>query len=124
MGKVKSKRKAAGKTVKRKGTNQQKKRKVMVTTKAPNIQSTKREQKQNVVAAMNLFYFQVLYFNSSRTEMSFIDMMANSLLEVWNPVWTTVSNGASHHKGFLIYIIVPWHNKFSPFSFFFGPGFL
>ena len=34
------------------------------------------------------------------------------------------SNGASHHEGFEIYIIVPGHNKCSPFSFFFGPAFL
>ena len=33
-------------------------------------------------------------------------------------------NGASHHEGFAIYIIVPGHNKCSPFSFFFGPSFL
>ena len=51
--------------------------------------------------------------------MSFIDM-TNSLLEIWNLVWT---NRASHHEGFEIYIIVPGHNC-SPFSFFFGPGFL
>ena len=33
------------------------------------------------------FCFSV-YFNSSWTEMSFIDMMTNSLLEIWNLVWT------------------------------------
>ena len=39
---------------KRKGTNQQKKTKVVATNKEPNVQSTdQRDPKQNVVAAMN-----------------------------------------------------------------------
>ena len=29
-----------------------------------------------------------MYFNFSWTEVSFIDMMTNSLLETWNLVWT------------------------------------
>ena len=65
----------------------------MAATKEPNIQSTERDLKQNVIAARNEFalYFQVLLFNVlqfQRTEMSFIDMMTNSLLEIWNLVWT------------------------------------
>jgi len=52
MGKVQSMRKASGKTVKEKGTNQRKRRKVMATSK-PNIQSTEHDPKQNMVAAMN-----------------------------------------------------------------------
>jgi len=53
MGKVKSKRKASGKTVKRKGTNQRKRRKVVAITKESKIQSTERDPKQNVVSAKN-----------------------------------------------------------------------
>jgi len=41
---------------KRKGTNQQNKRKVVATNKEPNVQSTDQcDSKQNVVAAVNLF---------------------------------------------------------------------
>jgi len=40
------------KTVKGKRTNQRKRRKVVATSKEPNIQSTKRDPK-NIVAAMN-----------------------------------------------------------------------
>ena len=39
----KTRRKASGKTVKRKGTNQRKRRKVMTTSKEPSIQSAKRD---------------------------------------------------------------------------------
>jgi len=49
MGKVQSKRKASGKTVKRRKVVR---RKVVATIKDPNIQSTKRDPKQNVVAAI------------------------------------------------------------------------
>ena len=48
--------------------------------------------------------------------MSFIDMVTNSLLEIWNLVWTKRQTGQANTKGFAIYIIVPGHNKFSPFS--------
>jgi len=41
------------KIVKRKGTSQRKRRKVVATTKEPNNQATKRDLKQNVVTAMN-----------------------------------------------------------------------
>ena len=34
-----------------------------------------------------------MHFNSSWTEMSFIDMMTNSLLEIWNLVWTKRQTG-------------------------------
>ena len=60
---VKSRRKASVKTVNRKGKKQRKRRKVMATTRKPNIQSTERDQKQTVIAAMNSFYFQVLCLN-------------------------------------------------------------
>ena len=54
MDKVKSKRKASGKTGKRKGTSQRKKRKVVATNNEPSVQSTdQHDPKQNVVAAMN-----------------------------------------------------------------------
>ena len=55
--------------------------------------------------------------------MSFIDMMTNAVRNLESSV-DKLSNRASHHKGFEIYIIVPGHNKCSPFSFFFGSGFL
>jgi len=45
-------RKASGKTVKGKRTNQRKRRKVVAISKEPNIQSTERDPK-NMVAAMN-----------------------------------------------------------------------
>ena len=35
----------------------------MATIREPNIQPTERDQKQNVIAAMNSFYFQVLCLN-------------------------------------------------------------
>ena len=53
--------------------------------------------------------------------MSSIDMMTNSLLEIWNLVWTKPQTGQATKKGFAIYIIVLGHNKSSPFS---SPGFL
>jgi len=48
----KTMRKASGKTVKGKGASQPKRRKVVVTSKEPNIQSTKHNPK-NLVATMN-----------------------------------------------------------------------
>ena len=48
--------------------------------------------------------------------MSFTDMMTNSLLEIWNLVWTKLQKGQANAKGFAIYVIVPGHNKFLPFS--------
>ena len=61
---VKSRRKASVKTVKRKGKNQRKTRKVMAATREPNIQSTERDEKQNMIAAirneLDLFLSSVL----------------------------------------------------------------
>ena len=48
--------------------------------------------------------------------MSFIDMITNSLLEIWNLVWTKPQTGQATTKGFAIYIIVAGHSKSSPFS--------
>ena len=44
----------------------------MAATKEPNIQSTKRDLKQNVIAARNEFalYFQVLLFNVLQFQLS------------------------------------------------------
>ena len=39
-----------------------------------------------------------MYFNSSWTEMSFIDMITNSLLEIWNLVWTKRQTGQATTK--------------------------
>ena len=114
MGKVKSKRRASGKTVKRKGAKRSKREeKLWPTTKEPNTQCTERDQKQNVAADTNLLGFQVLcmivfQFQLNR-EMSFIDMLANSLLEIWILVWTTASFGKP--PGFVIHIIVPGLKK-------------
>ena len=117
---VKSRRKASVKTVKRKGTNQRKRKKIMATTREPNIQSTECDpnktwspQKRD---RFTFKFFALMYFNSSWPELSFIDMMTNSLLEIWNLVWTKPQTGQATTKGFAIYIIVPGHNKSSPFS--------
>ena len=94
----------------------------MATTREPNIQSTERDQNKNVIAAMNSFYFQVMCLNVFQFQLNrnvfnrYDDDLESSV--------DKASNGASHHEGFAIYIIVPVHNKCSPFSFFFGPGFL
>ena len=40
------------------------------------------------IFSSSAFQCNVMYFNSSWTEMSIIDMIMNSLLEIWNPVWT------------------------------------
>ena len=99
----------------------------MTTTREPNIQSTERDQKQYGIAAMNSFYFQILCLNVFQFQLNrnvfhryddefFVRNLESSV--------DKVSNGASHHEGCEIYIIVPGHNKCSPFSFFIGPGFL
>ena len=46
-------------------------------------------------------------------------MMTNSLLEIWNLVWTKRQTGQANRKGFAIYIIVPGAQQI--FAFFFGP---
>ena len=100
----------------------------MAATKEPNIQSTERDLKQNVIAARNEFalYFQVLLFNVlqfQRTEMSFIDMMTNFLLEIWNLVWTKRQKRGKPPRRIRHLRYCTWAQQCSHFSFFFGPGF-
>ena len=88
----------------------------MVTTREPNIQSTERDQKQNVIAAMNLFYFQVLclnvfQFQLNRNVFYRYDDELHVFVRNLEPSVNKASNRASHHEGFEIYIIVPGHNK-------------
>ena len=96
----------------------------MATIREPNIQSTEHDTKQNVIAAMNSLYFQVLCLDVFQFQLNrnvfhryddelFVRNLESSV--------DKASNWASHHDGFAIYIIVPGHNKCSPF---FGPGFL
>ena len=54
--------------------------------------------------------------------MSFIDMMMNSLLEIWNLVWTKPQTGASHQERIRHLHYCTWAQQI--FAFFFGPGFL
>ena len=113
---VKSRRKASVKTVKRKGKNQRKRRKVVATIREPNIQSTERDQKQNVIAAMNSFYFQVLCLNVFQFQPKrnvFYSYDDESFVRNLESCEKSVKRGKP-----------PGHNKCSPFSFFFGPGFL
>ena len=101
----------------------------MATTREPNIQSTERDQKQNVIAAMNLFYFQVLCLNVFQFQLNrnvfyrYDDEFFVRNLESTCSV-NKASNRASHHKGFKIYIIVRGHNKMFAFFLFLRPGFL
>ena len=100
----------------------------MAATKEPNIQSTWRDLKQNVIAARNEFalYFQVLLFNVlqfQRTEMSFIDMMMNSLLEIGNLVWTKCQKQGKPPRRIRHLRYCTWAQQCSHFSFFFGSGF-
>ena len=86
----------------------------MATTREPNIQSTERDQKQNVIAAMNLFYFQVLCLNVFQFQLNrnvFYRYDDEFFVRNLEPSVNKASNRASHHKGFEIYIIVPGHNK-------------
>ena len=109
---VKSRKKASIKTVQRKIINQRKKRK---TSSQPSAIQTKTWSPQKRDRFIFKF-FALMFFNSSWPEMSFIDMMTNSLLEIWNLVWTKPQTGQATTKGFAIYIIVPGHSKSSPFS--------
>ena len=66
----KTRRKASGKTVKRKGTNQRKRRKVVTTSKEPSILSAKRDPKKTLSPPWirsGRLYFQVPSFCSNRT---------------------------------------------------------
>ena len=81
---------------------------------------TKRDRHNEFV----FFSSSVLECITIPTEMSFIKMMTNSFLEILNLVLTKRQTGSHRQGGFAIYIVVPGHNKFSPFSFFFCPGFL
>ena len=60
----------------------------MATTREPNIQSTERDQKQNVIAAMNSFYFQVLCLNVLQFPLNrnVFYRYDDELLEIWNLV--------------------------------------
>ena len=92
----------------------------MATTREPNIQSTERDPKQNMIATMNQLYFQVLFLNVFQFQLNrnvfhryddefFVRNLESSV--------DKALNSASHHKGLAIYIIVPGHNKCSPFPF-------
>ena len=99
----------------------------MATTREPNIQSTGRDQKHNVIVTMNSFYFQVLCLNVFQFQLNSNDFHRYDDEFFVRNLESNVdkaSNGASHHEGFAIYILVPVDNKCSPFSFFFGLGFL
>ena len=64
-----------------------------------------------------------MYFNSSWTEMSFIDMMTNSLLEIWNLVWTKRQTGKPPRRiRHLLYCT--WAQQMFAFFLFLRPGFL
>ena len=77
----------------------------MATTREPNIQSTERDQKQNVIAAMNLFYFQVLclnVFQFQRNRNVFHRYDDKFFVRNLESGVDKASNGASHHEGFAI----------------------
>ena len=123
---VKSRRKASVKTVERKGKNWQKRMKVMATTREPKIQSTERGEKQNLVAAMNSLYFQVLCLNVFQFQLNrnvFYRYNDKFFVRNLESSVDKMSNGASHHEGFEIYT-TNGHNKCLPFSFTFGLCFL
>ena len=77
----------------------------MAATKEPNIQSTKRDPKQNIIAACNEFalYFQVLLFNVfqfqlNRNVFHRHDDRVLCKLEIWNVVWTKHQTGQTTTK--------------------------
>ena len=79
----------------------------MATTREPNIQSIKRDQKQNVIATMNLFYFQVLCLNVFQFQLNrnvFYRYDDELFVRNLEPSVNKASNRASHHEGFEIYI--------------------
>ena len=96
----------------------------MAATKEPNIQSTERDLKQNVIAARNEFalYFQVLLFNVLQFQLNrnvfyrLDDEFFVRNLES-NQCGLSVKNGASHHEELAIYVIVPGHNNVRIFPF-------
>ena len=89
----------------------------MTKTREPNIQSTERDQKQNGIAAMNSFYFQILCLNVFQFQLNrnvfhrYDDEFFARNLE---SSADKASNEASYHEGFASYIIVPGHYKCSP----------
>ena len=82
----------------------------MVTTREPNTQSTERDQKQNVIAAMNSFYFEVLCLSVFQFQLNrnvFYSYDAEFFVRNLESSADNASNRASHHEGVEIYIIVP-----------------
>ena len=57
-----------------------------------------------------------MYFNSSWTEMSFIGMMTNSLLEIWNLVWTKRQKRDYRDYNAFSYLLTLLQNSFSQIS--------
>ena len=100
----------------------------MAATKKPNIQSTERDLKQNVIAARNEFalYFQVLLFNVLQFQLNrdvFHRHDDKFFVRIWNLVWTKRQKrgklpGRIRHLRYCT-----WAQQCSHFSFFFGPGF-
>ena len=76
---------------------------------------------------MNSLYFQVLFLNLLQFKLNRnVFHGHNDEFSVRNLESSVdkASNEASHHEEFAIYVIVPGNDKCSPFSFFFGSGFL
>ena len=68
-----------------------------------------------------------MYFNSSWTEMLFIDMMTNYLLEIWNIVWTKRQTGqatAKNSRRICHLRYCTWVQQMFAFFLFLRPGFL
>ena len=61
-----------------------------------------------------------MYFNSSWTEMSFIDMITNSLLEIWNLVWTKRQKRGKPPRRICHSRYCTWAQQCSHFPFSFG----
>ena len=64
-----------------------------------------------------------MYFNSSWTEMSFIGMMTNPLLEIWNLVWTKRQKWGKPPRRIRHSRYCTWAQQCLHFSFSFGLGF-
>ena len=76
---------------------------------------------------MYLLYFQVLFLNVFQFKLNrnvFHRHDDEFFVSDFESSVDKAANEASHHEEFAIYIIVPGNDKCSPFSFFFGPGFL
>ena len=78
----------------------------------------------NATDSLYIFKFSFsMYFNSSWTEMSFIDMMTNPLLAIWNLVWTKRQTGQATTKDFPFTLLYLGTTNVRIFPFL-RPGFL